>query len=117
MLAGKLDRRIRIERRTDTLDEVGQPIPTWAMIGPARWAQRSAISGTERFISDQFVAREQTEFQVRWAPDLADLNPKDRVVYPFTTAPTNSQIYEIMAVHEIGRNEGLRIMTARRSEV
>ena len=116
MQAGKLDRRVRIERRTDTRDQYGQPIPTWAMIGKERWAQKSPLYGTERFISDQFVSREQVEFTVRWARDLEDLNPKDRIVYPVTTAPTDSQIYEIIAVNEIGRYEGLRIMTARRSE-
>lgn len=117
MRAGKLDRKIQIERRTDTRDDHGQPIAVWTRIGTTRWASYGPVSGAERFIADQFVAREQVEFQVRWASDLDDLNPKDRIVFPITSGTaSDSQIYEIMAVHEIGRREGLRIITARRSE-
>jgi SPP1 family predicted phage head-tail adaptor len=117
MQAGKLDRKISIERRTDTRDAYGQPIPTWERIGLTRSARRFPVAGDERFSSDQFIAREQIEFTIRWASDLSDLNSKDRVVYPATTSPIDSEIYEIIAVHEIGRREGLKIITARRSEV
>lgn len=113
---GKLDRRIAIERRVDTLDDHGQPIPTWSRIGKVRWGSVFPVDGTERFIAAEFVARQQTEFKVRWATDLADVNPKDRVVYPVSTSPANSDIYDIMAVHEIGRREGLKILAARRSD-
>lgn len=116
MKLGKLDRRISIQRKTDTRDAHGQPIPTWEQIGRQRWAGYSPTSGSERFVSDQFISRQQTEFQVQWASDLASLSPLDRVVFPYSTEPADADIYEIMAVHEIGRREGLRIMTARRSE-
>ena len=116
MKLGKLDRRISIQRKTDTQDVHGQPIPVWTQIGRQRWAAYYPVSGDERFISDQFVGRQQTEFQVQWATDLADLSPLDRVVFPYSTSPTDSDIYDIMAVHEIGRRVGLRILTARRSE-
>lgn len=117
MRAGELDRRVSIERRVDTRDEHGQPIPTWTRIGKIRPARQFGMSGYERFGSDQYVGRQQTEFHVRWAQDLADLGPKDRIVYPpQSDTPSSNEIYEIMAVHEIGRREGLRIMTARRSE-
>jgi head-tail adaptor len=116
MKLGKLDRRISIQRKTDTRDAHGQPIPVWAQIGRQRWAAYYPVSGGERFISEQFVSRQQTEFQVQWAQDLASLSPLDRVVFPYSATPADSDIYDIMAVHEIGRREGLRIMTARRSE-
>lgn len=118
MKSGSLDRRIQIQRRTDTRDAHGQPIPTWATIGAVRWASYGPVGGAERYVSDQFVAREQVEFIVRWTTDLSDINPKDRVVFPIVTSGTvpDSQTYEIMAVHEIGRREGLRIVTARRGE-
>jgi head-tail adaptor len=116
MKLGKLDRRISIQRKTDVRDAAGQPIPTWAQIGRQRWSAYYPVAGVERFISDQFVGRQQTEFQVQWAQDLASLSPLDRVVFPYSSSPDDSEIYDIMAVHEIGRREGLRIMTARRSE-
>lgn len=109
--------KISVERRTDTQDDFGQPIPTWSRIGNlARWAKVAPVSGGERYTSDQFIARQQTEFTVRYAADLADVNPLDRVVYPVTDTPTDSQIYDIMAVHEVGYREALRIVTARRAE-
>ena len=120
MRAGRLDRKIEVQRRTDAKDAHGQPIPTWSRIGATRWASYSPIGGEERYTSDQFIGRQQVEFRVRWASDLSDLNPKDRVVFPImgtSEEPTDSQIYEIMAVHELGRREGLRIQTARRSEI
>lgn len=116
MKAGQLDQKISIERRTDTLDDHGQPIPAWTRIGPTRWAKRFPLSGDERFTSDQFISREQMEWTVRWATDLSALNPLDRIIYPVTSSPSNSEIYDIIAVHEIGRREGLKIITARRSE-
>jgi SPP1 family predicted phage head-tail adaptor len=120
MQAGKLDRKISIQRRTDTRDAHGQPIPDWSQIGLSRWARKMPVEGSERFIADQFISREQVTWEVRWSTDLADLNPKDRIVYPITApsgTPLDSEIYEIMAVIEVGRRVGLRIMTARRSEI
>lgn len=116
MQAGKLDRKISIQRRADTLDDHGQPIPAWTQIGAYRWSRKEPVNGSERFASDQFIGREQNTFEVRWTEDLADLNPKDRIVYPVTDTPADNEIYEIMAVHEMGRRHGLTIMTARRSE-
>lgn len=116
MQAGKLDRKISIERRTDTRDAAGQPIPTWRRIGLTRWAAVKPVTGSERFTADQVIGRQQTEFQVRWASDLSDLNPIDRIVYPVTSSPSDSEIYDILAVHEIGRRTGFSIITSRRSE-
>lgn len=116
MRAGELDRRISIERRTDVRDAFGQPVATWTRIGEVRWAKRKPVRGSERYTADQFIAREQIEFWIRWTQDLASLNPKDRIVYPVTSTPADYEIYEIIAVEEIGRREGFKVMTARRSE-
>jgi SPP1 family predicted phage head-tail adaptor len=116
MQAGQLDRRILIQRKTETRDTYGQPIPAWTTIGRTRWANYRPMRGTERFASDQFIARQQVEFQVRWAEDLSDLSPMDRIVFPVSTSPAASETYEIMAVHEFGRRQMLRILAARRSE-
>jgi head-tail adaptor len=116
MRAGKLDRRVSIETNTPVQDVSGEEIADWARIGPIRWASIQAVSGEERFIAEQLVARQQNEFHVRWSSDLSSLHPGDRVVYPVTSTPVDSEIYDILAVHEIGRREGLRIITARRAE-
>ncbi len=114
--SGQLDRLISIERRTDTRDSHGQPIPAWSRTGRKRWARYRPMGGTEMFASEQFIGRQQIEFLVRWSADLADLSPLDRIVYPPVSSPGNNEIYDIMGVHEEGRREGLRILTARRPE-
>ena len=113
---GTLDRRVYLERNTPAPDNSGDPIPVWSRIGHARWARRSPVAGDERFTADQFIAREQVQWTVRWAEEIADLSPGDRVVYPTTATPTDSEIYDIMAVHEMGWRVALNIITARRSE-
>lgn len=113
---GSMRWKISVERRTDTRDDHGQPIPTWTRVGLTRWAKVAPVSGNERYAADQFVARQQTEFTVRHSSDLASMNPMDRVVYPVTASPTDNEIYDILAVHEVGYREALRIVTARRAE-
>lgn len=119
MRAGRLDRLIDVERATVILDDAGQPIETWAKLVSNRPAEYRPMRGDERFTAQQFVATEQVEFLVHWTSDLATLNPRDRVVYPATTEtpPPHQSVYEIMGVLELGRREGLRILTARRPEV
>jgi hypothetical protein len=75
------------------------------------------VRGDERFLAQQFIAREQTEFQVRKSEAIETLNPTDRIVYPTTTGtPPTSSLYDILVVHELGRGEGLKIIAARRAE-
>lgn len=118
MRAGRLDRRVAVQRFTATSSPSGEPIETWATIGSLiRWASKAAVSGVERFGSQQLEALEQVEFRLRWSDDLADLAPKDRIVEPASDAvepvPERST-YDIFAVLELGRHDGLRVLTVRR---
>lgn len=118
MRAGKLDRRVAVQRFTASSSPSGEVVETWATMGGiARWASKTAVSGIERFGSQQLEAKEQVEFRLRWADELADLQPVDRIIEPATDAvdpiPARS-IYDIFAVLEIGRHEGLRVLATRR---
>lgn len=127
MQAGRLDQLITIQRNTPTQSESGEPQDNWSNIGPLRRpADVLPVRGDERFGGDQFVAKEQIEFRIRYAASVADLTPRDRVIYPaLTTQEINDspqpdvvtrRIHDVLAVHELGRNEGLRIITARRAD-
>lgn len=122
MRAGRLDRTIAIRRRSLTYSESGEPIDGWADIS-VRPASVSPVAGDERFAGDQWVAKEQVEFRIRWADVVSDLSPLDQIIYPYTPgdSPASSipanRTYDIMAVNELGRHEGLRIMAARRADV
>lgn len=121
MRAGRLDRRITIQRRSVTYSDSGEPQETWAALSERRPASVSPVSGEERFTGEQYVARQQTEFRIRWSEDLAALTPLDRIVYPADDATASPEvtgsIYDVMAVHELGRREGLRILAARQVDV
>lgn len=120
MRAGRLDRRIRIERKSVSQSESGDPIETWSTLAE-RYASAGPVSGSERFSQPQILAEQQTEFQVRWSGDIADLSPQDRIVYPIPAPDSpavtpDASIYDIAAVHEIGRREGLRVIAVRRAD-
>lgn len=121
MRAGRLDRFITIQRKTVTYSGAGEPINTWAALVADRPASVSPVRGDERFGGEQYAAMEQTEFRVRWSSEIAALTPLDRVVYPASDASESPEvarsIYDIMAVHELGRHEGLQILTARQADV
>lgn len=116
MRAGRLDRRVAVQRSTVSHSPSGAPIEAWAAIGPDRWASKTAVSGIERYGSEQLEAKEQVEFRLRWAADLADLAPKDRIIEPAADAsnPSERSIYDIFAVNELGRHEGFRVLATRR---
>jgi head-tail adaptor len=114
MFAGRLDRRIKIQRRSRSLTASGQPTEIWLDI-VARWASVGPVTGAERFSVPQLVAKEVVEVQIRYSPVTADLHPGDRVVFPSGADPDAipTAVYDILAVHEIGRREGQRIIAER----
>ena len=126
MAAGKLDRKITIQRKSVTVSDSGDPVETWANLAVRRSASIWPFRGSEGFAPPQTTAYEQIEFRVRYSADVADLTPKDRILYPALTdaqaadsgyeIPARS-IHDVLAVHEINRREGLKIITQRRADV
>lgn len=116
MKAGPLDRRIRIERKTVSQDATGEEVETWQPLS-TRFASVGPVRDSERFLADQFLARAQTQFEVRYGTDILDLNPLDRIVYPAVADPAPHQIYDILGVRELGRREGFRIIAQVRPEI
>lgn len=128
MQSGTLDRLVTIQRSTQTQSLSGHPTDAWSSIGALRRpASLRILSGDERFNDPQWVAKEQVEFKIRYAASVADLTPLDRIIYPAMTteelnaspqpAIAESRIYDVMAVGELGRREGLSIKASRRADV
>jgi head-tail adaptor len=126
MRAGRLDRQITLQRKVESQSPSGQPIVTWSTLAQRQPAGVTPVRGEERNTAVQLVAREQLEFRIRYAAALADLGPLDRVLYPALTdaeigsppaAIAERRICDIIEVREIGRQEGLQIMAARRVDV
>lgn len=105
MAAGKLDRRIIIERATFARDAAGQRIPTWGTFITV-WASRKDMSDRERFQSGQELNTRDTRFTVRHSSDTKTVTALDRIAYEGDT-------YDILGVKETkeGRQQFIEITT------
>lgn len=104
MKAGLLDRFVRIERATETLDAAGAPSLVWTAIGTVR-AQLVGTE-TEEFLRGAGAASEAVVvFRTRF---LSGVVVSDRVIH-------GGVAHNIKAVQEIGRREGLELRTVTRA--
>lgn len=123
MRGGRLDRLITIQRKTLTQSDSGEPVQTWSDLATRRPASMSPVRGDEAYSIAQTVAQELMEFRVRYSSVLVDLNPQDRIIEP--ALPNSGEeddvslrrLYDVQAVHELGRREGLRIIALRRPDL
>jgi len=97
--AATLDRRLTIEQYTETQDGYGEPVKTWTVLETV-WAQVTPVRGTERYVAQQVSGEAEMRFRIRWREDVTD---KMRLY-------CEDVYYNITAVLEIGRREGLEIM-------
>lgn len=74
--AGKLDRRIEIQKTTQTPDDLGQPVDSWELFARV-WAGREFTGGGETFGAAQVVAEVVARYTIR---ALAGVVPKMRLV-------------------------------------
>jgi SPP1 family predicted phage head-tail adaptor len=116
--AGKLDRRITIRRQAQARDaygelvkdELGHPVLEWCDMTTV-WASKTDIRDAERIAAQQVGSTITSRFQIRWSERVDDLTPRDRLRYPAISGPE----WNITAVKEIGRREGLEITAAARN--
>lgn len=104
--SGKLERRIVLERFTETRDAYNEPVKTWATLA-TRSASYEPIRDSERFRAGETAANASARFIIRHSAAVADLNPKDRLTF-------EGVAHDILNVKEIGRREGIEITTAAR---
>jgi head-tail adaptor len=123
MQAGKLDRQITILRKTETLSSTGDPVDVWAPIVRRRAASMWPLRSTERFSTPEKIATDQMDIRIRYSSDVADLTPLDRIIQPALVVDEDPEdapartVHEIIAVQEMGRREGLKIITERRPDI
>jgi SPP1 family predicted phage head-tail adaptor len=102
MRAGNRDRLITIQGKTATADSFGEPIEAWVDVDTV-WAEKKDLRGTELFAARQEVASVDTRFRILYRTDVTALN---RILY-------EGIYYDIAAVLEIGRREGLEIYASK----
>jgi SPP1 family predicted phage head-tail adaptor len=101
----KLDRRVKLQRREVEQDQYGAETETWVDIATV-WAQRLELRGDERWQAQQAVATTDIKYRIR---HLSGLSPMDRLV-------DGGRVFDIKAVLEIGRRDGLEIHAEARAE-
>lgn len=105
MRSGRLDRLITIQVKTSTEDSFGEMIETWATLAEV-WAELKYLRGSEWFAAQQEGASVDVIFRIRYRDDVTPLNV---IVY-------DSRTYDISAVLELGRREGLELYASARAE-
>ncbi len=128
MRAGRLDRFITIQTKGATQSASGMPLDAWSNLDGVlrRPASMAPVKGDEKLGDPQTRAEQQTEFRVRYSQIVAALSPLQRVIYPALSdeeaadddfVVASSRIFDIQDVSEIGRREGLLILTLRKTDV
>lgn len=105
MMAGRLDRRIKIHTMQVVRSDYGEDVAT-PDEGEAVWARVQPVSGNERYISQQVMAEATTQFTIRYR---AGVTPEQFIAY-------EGRLYDILEVLEVGRSEGLAIAAVARAE-
>lgn len=108
MKAGRLDRRISIITPAPTQNAFGEEINSWSTFATV-WAELKYAGGNEAYPDNQFVSKVDTVFRIRWSNTVKPLEARDRVIF-------DNRIFDIVAVHEIGRREGLELFAYTRGE-
>jgi len=106
--AGDLDRRVELQRLVVTRDRMNAPVQNWSTLAEVA-ASLFDVSDAERLSNAEVGASVTTRFRIRWSPDVADLNAKDRLV-------CEGAVYAISGVKQVGRRDGLEITAARRGD-
>ena len=122
MRAGELNRKITIQRKTIGSSSSGFPTETWAAVAANYWAAYEPVSGNERSVAPQYVAKQQVMFRVRQSAAMGEPTPLDRVLFPAPAdpdaqAPATTSIYDIIEVREADRRRGWEIVAVRRADV
>ncbi len=105
MRAGKLDRRITIQRATAASNDRNEPIQTWSDLVTV-WAQQRPNRGQERFTAQEIAGQSVMTFHIRYREGLS---VKDRISY-------QDKIWDILDIREVGRNVVLEIDVVARAE-
>ncbi len=101
MIAGAMDKHIKLEIETTTVNDVGTPIETYALLRWTYASKKDTTSGTD--FDEAGHPFTNTEFSVRWNSDITGSNRyKIRVQY-------DSQYYKVLHSQDIGRKDGIRL--------
>jgi SPP1 family predicted phage head-tail adaptor len=95
MRAGDLNRRVRIERRGQTQDDLGQPVDAWVEVATV-WCNVRMLTGKETLTSDADVASATSSIRIRYRTNID--NGMRAVLLKFVDGqPVEDVIFNILA--------------------
>lgn len=113
MESGERDRYITIQQLTESKGSSGFPVEAWTTL-VQMFAMKQDMNATERFRLDQLAAKSDTRWEINYRadmdPDLVDVPKSRRVLY-------QGRVYDIVAASQIGRLEGVELMTLAGSRI
>ena len=81
MPAGKLDRRIELQRKVSAqTDAFNEEVITWSQLSRV-WAEKVDVSDGERAAADQVGSFRVSRFKIRSTSIARTVTPADRIVY------------------------------------
>lgn len=115
--AGRRDRRVTIEQRSasDSAAASGFPVDgTWTTLAAGVHAERTELTGFERFQVGQETARMDTRWQTGYRadcdPELVDVAKVRRLV-------SDGRTYDVVAAGVVGRKRGIEWWTLASTRV
>jgi len=108
MQAGKLDRRIVLQRSSAARDDFNNEVLSWQPLAEL-WASWRPATAREQLASQETGAAVEAVFEIRWSTLSSGINPKDRLRF-------KERDYDIIEATEIGRRKGIRIKATARSD-
>ncbi len=111
MGAGKRDRKIAIQRYTESANAHNEKTKLWSTLAEV-WAEKKDVSDREKLQAGEVQSEISTRFVVLNSGMIADVNPKDRIEYPIGSGT----YFDIFGVKEIGRRNGFEITASARSD-
>ncbi len=92
------NRPVEVQQVTETQDETGQPVESWATIRTVK-AARKDVRGFERLRAQQELAERTSVFTMRW---FSGLDAKMRLSH-------DGLIWDIEGIAELGRRVALEV--------
>ena len=113
--AGRLNRRIIIQRATTANNSMNEKVPSWAALKTV-WAEVKPAPATESMANGETVAHATTAFLIRYAPTLADVNAKDRIIYGGRTYDIQGAVDAADHDRRLRPREGILITATNRGD-
>lgn len=106
MLAGPLDRRVRWETATETIDRLGNASRSWSLAFET-WCCEIQLRGAEMVAALETVDEQTVKLQLRYRDVSA--GPNARFIYQGRT-------YRVQAAVPLGRKEGVEVIGKTRAD-